>query len=355
MENIGQASMDVDNGTPIMAQQMQYMMDQVEQLRLELAQTQTEAHAARELLERNRENRKAAGTRESTTGHTTYVGSAVKVAKPDKYFGARDPVVIDSWIRRMEGYLAMTGTKDEIKTEIASGYLQGTAFLWYQSAEKEWGKLPGTYVSWQTFSTALRANFQLPNAEMKYWMEWHRLKQTTSVSIYIARFKTIRMVLPIEDNVAMDKFINGLKFETQMRVRLQEPTTLEDAMRIADKYDTLRNQYQRTEINNNGSFLGRSTAKNGKYRNTAGSWKPTFMTNGYEDNRGTPMELDAFFSQNSTPTRFNNSNTSRQSNSNNRSTMVCFYCGKQGHIQKDCRKAKYDSERKQMVKNQKTQ
>ena len=72
-------------------------------------------------LEREREERARTSSESSSS-------IAIKVPKPRTYHGAHNFLVIDTWIHRMEDYLEMTKTKDDMKAHIAAGYLEGPVF-----------------------------------------------------------------------------------------------------------------------------------------------------------------------------------------------------------------------------------
>lgn len=281
---------------------------------------------------------------------------AVKVPKPKSYYGARNPLVIDTWLHRMEDYLEMTNTKDELKTRIAAGYLEGSAFLWYQAEAAGWGAWD--YTPWETFKQALKARFVMPNADMKHWMEWNSLKQEKTVAEYITRFNTTRMVLQITDeNITMDKFISGLKWKVQTEVRLRDPASLEAAMSIADRYDTLMTQQSAIRPAAKGSTYSASRDKGMTYgSNHTNTWRNDTSTwNGstsYQDDRGTPMELD-MLQDDSKP--LGGQYYSAKAAKRGTFKGTCNHCGRIGHKRLDCRKRDMDSRKLNKTKNHQTQ
>ena len=311
---------------------LQFMLEEMRRMRLDMENMR---------LERDNERRDSSAS------------IAVKMPKPKSYYGARNPLVIDTWLHRMEDYLEMTKTKDEWKTRIAAGYLEGPAFLWYQQAAEQWAMWP--YTPWETFKQALKARFIMPNADMKYWMEWNSLKQDRTVAEYITRFNTTRMVLQITDeNIAMDRFINGLRWKTQTEVRLRGPTSLEEAMSIADRYDTLMTQQSAIRSaakGTYGAFQDKGNNHANPWRNDASTWNGSTS---YQDDRGTPMELD-MLQGNSKP----QGNQFYSAKAAKRGTFkgTCNYCGRNGHKRLDCRRLQsdMDSGRLNKTKNHQTQ
>ena len=69
---------------------------------------------------------------------------------------------------------------------------------------------------------------------------WHNLKQTNSVQAYVARFRQLLLQLP--DISTVDRlhcFAMGLKPAAQQQVRLHQPATLQAAIELAERADSV--------------------------------------------------------------------------------------------------------------------
>jgi Retrotransposon gag protein len=83
-----------------------------------------------------------------------------------------------------------------------------------------------------------------PNYTRRLRDEWAYLRQTTTVSDYYARLTQLAIQLgEVDEERLVDKFIRGLKPKTRTEVELRDPQTLEQASRIAYRFDTI--VYQR--------------------------------------------------------------------------------------------------------------
>ncbi|CAI5986782.1 unnamed protein product [Closterium sp. NIES-64] len=143
-------------------------------------------------------------------------------------------------------------------------------------------------------------NFELVNSIERARDNLAELRQHRSVAEYINRFRELVLEIPdILGAEQMDKFKRGLKPKIRTEVELRGATTLDEMIRNAGRFDTINfAAYQR--------FQGRT----GQHT-TAG---PTYRTNG-----PSPMELGVV-----------------EQRACNQSTLMCYSCGKVGHIKRHC-------------------
>ena len=158
------------------------------------------------------------------------VSMRLKPKQPEKYNGKRDFQVIDNWITSVDSYFALT----HAEPPDIYHYLNTTVF---SLAKPQHGFVLFTL---EVVRTSIKAYFVPPNYTRRLRDEWAYLRQTTTVSDYYARLTQLAMQLgEVDEERLVDKFIRGLKPKTRTEVELRDPRTLEEASRIADRFDTI--------------------------------------------------------------------------------------------------------------------
>lgn len=253
---------------------------------------------------------------------------AWKLPKPDKYMGARDAIVLGTWLTRMKNYLEMYNVAVQLRVPFAAEWLGGAAYMWYVAVSPLWVFKEG-FTSWEFFEGAMTTNFLPSNMGHNYWTRWNELRQVGSADRYVARFRQLRLFVPVNDETAFDKFMRGLKPKIQEHLTLARVKTLDEAMELSTAYDDITQQFSGTA--GKGNWKGHSKP----YRSGFSNWTSNKKTedNLYEDNRGTPMVLDMIAGKGPT-------------DSSGRAFLgKCFHCGISGHKKSDCRKLKAESGR----------
>ncbi|CAI7757487.1 unnamed protein product [Closterium sp. NIES-54] len=169
------------------------------------------------------------------------------------------------WLFQVEEYLSLCHVNRAEWARHAGMMLRGAAATWWQSCH-------ATISTWEEFSASLLMNFEPVNAIERARDNLADLRQHRSVAECINRFRELVLEIPdIPAAEQMDKFKRGLKPKIRTEVELRGAMTLDEMIRVAERFDTINfAAYQR--------FQGRT----GQHT-TAG---PTYCTNG-----PTPMEL----------------------------------------------------------------
>lgn len=138
----------------------------------------------------------------------------------------------DGWILKAERYFAFNRLTNEEKLEAAIMAFEGDALLWYQ-----WENRKRSIVLWEEMKMLLLKQFRTTQAGTLH-EQWLALVQDGSVQDYRRRF--IELSAPLEnisDEVALGNFINGLKPEIRVEVRILEPSNLGRAMDLAQRIE----------------------------------------------------------------------------------------------------------------------
>ena len=248
------------------------------------------------------------------------VSLQLKPKQPEKYNGKRDFQIIDNWITSVDSYFALTHAEAPDIYHYLNTILTGEAAAWFRFIYRN---VDPKAITWEAVKTSIKAYFVPPNYTRRLRDEWAYLRQTTTVSDYYARLTQLAMQLgEVEEERLVDKFIRGLKPKTRTEVELRDPQTLEEASRIADRFDTI--VYHRP-------FYG------------------PLQSSHQEDTRGEPMQLDTLrmaHIDTLTPVQIDVFRTKTQSSklrkltnderAHLRSINACFKCRKQGHMAREC-------------------
>ncbi|KAL5542906.1 hypothetical protein UlMin_010616 [Ulmus minor] len=133
-------------------------------------------------------------------------------------------------IRMAERYFSVNQLSNEEKLEAAIIAFEGDALLWYQ-----WDNRKRSMVVWEEMRVLLLKQFRVTQAGSLH-EQWLALTQDSRVREY--RWKFIELSAPLEnitDELALGNFINGLKPEIRVEVRIMEPSNLGRAMDLAQK------------------------------------------------------------------------------------------------------------------------
>lgn len=224
-----------------------------------------------------------------------------KPLRPDTFNGNTASANLDLWLFQVEEYLEASnihGNADRISETVT--FLRGAALTWWRSIKQ--GDPAHRPTTWDEFKERIQAAFKTINSTRTARDKMARLKQTTSVRNYSTEFRNLSLDIPdMSEGDKLDRYIRGLKQEIQREVDMKEPANFEEAVRLAERLDSLlwKRDSRRFStpapkrfINNtnyNGPAdmeLGAITNPNGPGPRPANTYRgPNFQNNGYQGRR----------------------------------------------------------------------
>jgi len=269
-----------------------------------------------------------------------------------------------SWLDEVENYLAATNTIDPNRVPIVISYLRGAASQWWQAeCKSRTVTRQATITLWDEFKRAFAARFLPIEASKAARIALTSLRQQRSVADYCSRFQ--KLMSMIDDMAEADKveyFTRGLQPLTQKEVVLKCPSTLDEAMHLAARFDILLSSRSFRSVNNyRRSLFYPSNQHTAGYRNTTAyssssqntsqpmdlsqleqDQKTDALEDGNADevaNLHDGMEQFSYFQSNAprrAPTISRVPNISKDEFTRCRRLGLCLRCKQSGHIARNC-------------------
>lgn len=215
---------------------------------------------------------------------------------------------VHDWLKRIEKYfdaLNATSAQRVVATELL---LRDNASRWANNRPAT----PEGVDTWVHFKECIRQRFESPNAKFFARSRLYNLKQTGSVSSYIADFDNLRSILSdFGEADAIQVFLNGLtpRIQEHFAGNPTLRTDLNTVMQIAESLDSVHRREQTI-------FHAPRTVTSSQERTTE------------------PMELDAFHqSRQWRPRRPNFNQDQKKVDLRNR---TCFKCHSPQHQYRSC-------------------
>lgn len=244
-----------------------------------------------------------------------------KPSAPRKYSGTRDMVELDNWVFAVEQYLELVSIEETKKVALLSTFLVGEALLWFRSEFQGLTLAQRAALNWNEVLLLLKNYFRPPNMQDTLMDQWVSLRQTSSVSNYVAALRALQLQLPaLTREQVLDKFVRGLRPRTKIEIKLRAPQTIDEAISLADRYDRIVYGY------NDSTHLDTSMGAS-PYQTDPDA-----------------MQIDAVQIQGNTrrPQRpqqrpMNQKPQIQTGPIRDMTRVTCYNCNKTGHYAKDCR------------------
>jgi hypothetical protein len=134
-------------------------------------------------------------------------------------------------------YLKVTRTEEEDYVMMATTLFTSTAIDWWQGVVRAEGESVYNW-DWKEFEARCVRRFQAANDSQVAYQRLLRWKQSGTITGYLAGFQSMVQQIPFEllsEAGRVFMLIEGLNPEVQKSVRLVQPTTLDEAISIAQR------------------------------------------------------------------------------------------------------------------------
>lgn len=238
----------------------------------------------------------------------------MKAPTPDTFHGFPTENV-DEWIFSVELYYAAQAEmpEDLRKVAFATTLLRKNALAWWRN---HMTANPANAASWDNFCTGLRQQFRAHDFAKAARDKLATLRQTKSVATYNYHYNSlIAYIHDMSDGEKLHTYLRGLKPYVRMHVELNEPWSLDNAMKLADRVDHIAY----TASNDRRADRPRDTRSNQRNNHSHGP---------------TPMELGFMGRDNG-----NNQPRGKLSDGERKRLINsggCFYCRQDGHFSTNC-------------------
>ncbi|GAQ92802.1 hypothetical protein KFL_011450010, partial [Klebsormidium nitens] len=166
--------------------------------------------------------------------------SRLKIPTPKAYDGSQASGAVENFLFGCEQYFVAKQTPADKQVFFAAASLEGIAKTWWRFLCQKAGARVDALYDWNVFHDQLLDRFRVVNAMRHARDQLADLKQEGSVRSYAQKMQDLALQIPsLQDDELLDRFLRGLKTRTRMEVTMREPQTFEEAVKLADRYDSL--------------------------------------------------------------------------------------------------------------------
>ena len=212
-------------------------------LKAKINNLQDQLHQINQALPHVNNNRLDIQNSGCNTGQT----SILKCGKPEKFSGSN----VRSWLVSIDNLFANHGSNEseESKIKYAVSFMANDALHWWELMCLN----QTIFNTFEDFKKALLDYFEPVNRTTNARKKLSSLKQIGKLS-YISDYNQefSKWLLQIPDMSVEEQlfhFTEGLRYKIKVEIEKENPTTLQDAMQLADRMDRISNQ-QRSSFSN---------------------------------------------------------------------------------------------------------
>jgi hypothetical protein len=280
-----------------------------------------------------------------------------KLQNPTSYDGTRNTRLIDDYLYDVRQHILndpLNFVREDTKIRFAASFLKGLARTWFRTLDDDDSLRPWT--TFEDFKDALKKEFSELDA-LEYWRKrWENLQQRSSITAYLADFKTIVLHLDVTEEDKYHTFKKGLRSNVLDQMALQpRPETFEELVTLANQVDQrifehqhgkgpsnnktkvqTFNTFQRKTVNPGFNRGASSTVATSTTGSTYAPWRPSPKAS-YPNNQ--PVGQSRWFTPADDCMQLDviqKGPISDKQRDYRRRNNLCLYCGMAGHLAKDC-------------------
>lgn len=142
---------------------------------------------------------------------------------------------VKSWLYKCEQFFTLENTAENRKVQLASIHLDELAAYWHESLQFA---VDGGLIlfSWSAYKQELLNRFgdliDDPMAELA------SLKETDGIVPYTDKFDYLRTRVRLSEEYLISLYLTGLRYDTQMHIRMFEPTTVRQCFALGRLYES---------------------------------------------------------------------------------------------------------------------
>jgi hypothetical protein len=256
----------------------------------------------------------------------------VKPQKPEPFTGDRSEDV-EGFLVTLERFLRLSSVPEESWVDYSASFLRKQADKCFRVQLSTYGTASLFATDFDVFKVEFVKQFKPMNALLTARDRVTKLRQTGSAIAYTHRFLELKLEIPdVSEAEAKDKYMRGLKPHVCQKVRVENPTTLNGMIRLAQQFDEA--------VYNTRQAVGKF------HQTNSDAMELDVMHDGKEDNS---EEEETLNSMKNKPKKAKNAHTKRNfKNRSKESKMsynekvrcmqgrLCFKCKEPGHRIRDC-------------------
>ena len=322
----GQSKEDEDP----MVNELKEKTAEIDRLRLEIARIGAkEGESARTGTNGGQDGKEPQGT---TTVEKIKSKGTFKLDAKTPVFRSNHDENVEMWIWRMEQSMKLANVPEDLWVVACSNYVEGIALEMVVRAtidDKPWSKLKEDLVK----------TFRGPHRDYDLRSKMLTLRDTGSFDKYLREFRLLSNQIADKDMTEKDRltcFLQGLRNKTRVELFIKDPQTIEDAILLATRLESIRNssgkvnEVSYAKVGKNTPircFICKKTGHLGAKCNRS------FISNN--------QSMSKQMSNTQQNRKFNERGSVEQNKQKkDLSQIECFSCGKKGHYSTKCRSAK---------------